>query len=61
MARKRYIDDDLKITVRIKYGERTPQWDQLWQRVFLGTAAELPLTENDQETEKAQVTQEEKA
>ncbi len=60
MARKRYIDDDLKITVRIKYGERTPQWDQLWQGVFLGTAAELPLTENDQETEKAQVTQEER-
>ena len=43
MTRRRKDDDDLKITVRIRYGERTPLWDNFWSCIFL----DLPFTEKD--------------
>lgn len=56
MTRRRKDDDDLKITVKIKYGERTPLWDHLWKCIILG----LPFTENDRAKEESQETQEKK-
>ncbi|MFC2044673.1 hypothetical protein ACFLT8_05745 [Chloroflexota bacterium] len=54
MTRRRKDDDDLKITVRIKYGERTPLWDYFWRCIFL----DLPFTEKDPSKKNEQETEE---
>jgi len=54
MTRRGKDDDDLKITVRIRYGERTPMWDRFWRCIFL----DLPFTEKDPPKKEKQETEE---
>jgi hypothetical protein len=54
MTRVRKDDDDLKITVRIRHGERTPLWDRFWRCIFL----DLPFTEKDPPKKEKQETEE---
>jgi hypothetical protein len=51
---RRRKDDDLEITVRIRYGERTPMWDHLWKCIFL----DLPFTEKDPSKKEEQEAEE---
>jgi hypothetical protein len=54
MTGRRKDDEDLKITVRIRHGERTPMWDHFWRCIFL----DLPFTEQDPSEKEKQETEE---
>ena len=54
MTMRKKDNNDLKITVRIKYGVRTPMWDHFWRCIFL----DLPFTEQDPSKKEEQETEE---